>query len=140
MNVAGSLVLDIDGNRLDARFLTSAGAVADSFTVIKGPPVDVIETGGARPALQMEPAWPNPFADETRIAFALVRPGRVSLSILDASGRRVATLVDEERDAGPHAARWDGRDDRGQRVAPGVYVSLLVSGGETRRGKVILVR
>src|SRR5205823_665907 len=31
----GSMVIDIDGNRLDARFLRETGAVDDSFTIIK---------------------------------------------------------------------------------------------------------
>jgi hypothetical protein len=36
LNNLGSLVLDIDGNRLDAKYLRETGAVADSFTIIKG--------------------------------------------------------------------------------------------------------
>jgi hypothetical protein len=32
----GSLVLDIDGNRLDAKFLRETGAIDDYFTIIKG--------------------------------------------------------------------------------------------------------
>ena len=32
----GSLVLDIDGNRLDAKFLRETGAIEDSFTIVKG--------------------------------------------------------------------------------------------------------
>ncbi|MDQ2869689.1 MAG: FG-GAP-like repeat-containing protein [Acidobacteriota bacterium] len=35
----GSLVLDVDGGRLDARFLTSAGAVADDFTILRVQPL-----------------------------------------------------------------------------------------------------
>lgn len=35
LNQLGSLVLDINGDRLDATFLRSTGAVADTFTVIK---------------------------------------------------------------------------------------------------------
>jgi hypothetical protein len=34
--VLGSMVIDIDGNRLDAKFLRETGAVDDSFTIIKG--------------------------------------------------------------------------------------------------------
>ena len=34
----GSLVLDVDGNRLDATFLTDYGVQADSFTIIKTQP------------------------------------------------------------------------------------------------------
>jgi hypothetical protein len=36
LNSLGSMVLDLDSNRLDAKFLNSAGVVADHFTMIKG--------------------------------------------------------------------------------------------------------
>ncbi len=35
----GSVVLDVDGGRLDARFLTSTGAVADDFTILRFQPL-----------------------------------------------------------------------------------------------------
>lgn len=35
LNVLGSLVVDIDGDRLDARFITDKGAQQDHFTIIK---------------------------------------------------------------------------------------------------------
>lgn len=33
---AGSLVIDVDGDRLDAKFLRSTGAIGDAFTILKG--------------------------------------------------------------------------------------------------------
>lgn len=36
LNVAGSMVLDIDGNKLDATYLDSTGQVRDTFTMVKG--------------------------------------------------------------------------------------------------------
>jgi PKD repeat protein len=38
--VNGSLILDVDGNRLDARMLDTTGAVLDAFTLIKGQPAE----------------------------------------------------------------------------------------------------
>lgn len=35
LNQLGSLVLDINGNRLDAKFLRSDGSIGDSFTILK---------------------------------------------------------------------------------------------------------
>src|SRR6266571_2142120 len=35
LDVRGSLVLDIDGSRLDAKFLSSTGVVQDDFTIVK---------------------------------------------------------------------------------------------------------
>ncbi len=37
LNVLGSMVLDVEGNRLDARFIRSDGSVADAFTILKIP-------------------------------------------------------------------------------------------------------
>ena len=36
LNVAGSMVLDVNGNRLDATYLDSGGVTRDSFSMIKG--------------------------------------------------------------------------------------------------------
>jgi hypothetical protein len=36
LEVLGSLVLDVNGNRLDGTFLQSTGAVRDTFTILKG--------------------------------------------------------------------------------------------------------
>jgi hypothetical protein len=36
-NVLGSVVLDVDGNRLDSAFLDSTGVVRDTFTMLKPP-------------------------------------------------------------------------------------------------------
>ncbi len=41
LNKLGSLVIDINGNRLDAKFINSTGAVDDYFTIEKGPVVSV---------------------------------------------------------------------------------------------------
>jgi acid phosphatase type 7 len=38
LNNLGSMVLDVDGSRLDARFLRENGTVADYFTIVKGTP------------------------------------------------------------------------------------------------------
>jgi hypothetical protein len=36
INELGSMVIDVDGDRLDAVFLNSTGAVRDRFTIMKG--------------------------------------------------------------------------------------------------------
>lgn len=45
MAALGSMVLDVEGNRLDAKFLRENGAIDDSFTIIKVP-----STGRRRPS------------------------------------------------------------------------------------------
>lgn len=47
LNQLGSLILDVDGNRIDAQFLNSNGAVTDWFTLEKGPIVTLSSTDTA---------------------------------------------------------------------------------------------
>jgi hypothetical protein len=66
-------------------------------------------------------SFPNPFRDAATFAFTVARESRVTLQVYDVTGRRIATLVDDERAPGRHAVRWDGRDHTGRTVGTGVY-------------------
>jgi hypothetical protein len=78
---------------------------------------------------------PNPSAGATRLEFDLPSAGNAELSVFDASGRRVATLVDGEQPAGRHSATWDGHATGGERVAAGLYFARLATsqGSVSRR-------
>ena len=79
---------------------------------------------------------PNPFRDQATLAFQIPSAGPVSLEIYDVTGRRVARLMSGERvAAGSHRVIWQGRNDAGQTVAPGVYFANLVTvdGAQTRK-------
>jgi hypothetical protein len=58
---------------------------------------------------------------------------RVSLYSLD--GTPIRQLVNESLQAGRYLLGWDGMDDRGRRVQPGVYVVVMTAGNfrETHR-------
>ncbi len=73
-------------------------------------------------------ARPNPFAAAAVIGYQLPSAGRVSLKVYNVAGQLVRTLVDGERPAGAHQARWDGNDDRGRPVGAGVYQCRLAAG------------
>ena len=81
------------------------------------------------------PVMPNPVTGRARFAFDLRRSGRVTLSLYDVSGRRIARLFEGELGAGSHSLPWDGSDLRGARLQSGVYVYELAMGREhvTRR-------
>lgn len=86
----------------------------------------------AVPAPQGLTVVPNPSRGITRIRFALPEAGTVSLTIFDAGGRRVRTLLDTIREPGTVTAEWDGRDDRGAPVSEGMYFVAV----RTQRGLV----
>lgn len=136
LNVLGSLVLDVDGPRLDGRFLDAAGAVRDSFTVLKGGAV-AVGGGPRRATLALAPPRPNPHRGPQRLDYALPRAGHARLDVYSADGRRVATLLDAVRPAGPGTVEWSGRDAAGRRAPPGIYFALLEHGGVRRAVRVV---
>lgn len=71
---------------------------------------------------QLRQNAPNPSrGGETEIAFGLPAPADIELRIFDLQGRQVRSLASGTREAGLHRVRWDGRDDSGMKVSPGIY-------------------
>lgn len=104
-------------------------------------PVTGVHTHRTLPRVAtLEQNVPNPFNPSTTIAFTLPRRMRVSLRIHDVSGRRVRTLVEGYRNSRRYTVRWDGRDDRGIRVASGVYYYRLVADGVILARKMVLLK
>jgi hypothetical protein len=92
------------------------------------------------PAFSLLDAAPNPFGDQTLVRWNLSRNTRVHVDVYDVAGRRVTTLLDAARGAGPGNVRWNGRDTRGVSVAAGVYFVRVQAAGETQTKRVVLVR
>lgn len=76
----------------------------------------------------LEPVSPNPSHGPVAIAFAVARETPVKVSVIDISGRRVATLVDGVREAGLHRFVWNGVANGG-RVSAGLYFVSYEAGG-----------
>ncbi len=83
---------------------------------------------------------PNPSPADTRIALRLPEEGAATLSVLDASGRRVRLLYRGTLPAGDQEIRWDGCDDAGARLAAGVYFLRLEAAQRTETRPIIRVR
>jgi hypothetical protein len=84
---------------------------------------------------------PNPFNPRTTIEFNVPTAAQpVSLRIYDLRGRAVRTLVEGTVSAGRHRVVWDGRDNRDNPLASGIYTYALTRGGERLTRKMLLVR
>lgn len=83
-------------------------------------------------------ADPNPFVTATILRFTLENPDDVRLRILDAAGRVVSDLAARRFAAGAQAVAWDGRNARGERVAPGVYLAEIEAGGLRESAKLLV--
>ncbi|MFA7329674.1 MAG: tandem-95 repeat protein [Candidatus Delongbacteria bacterium] len=160
------LVWFVDGAEV-ARHAVSAGADTLSCWSLPAPPADLLagnivlhaelsdgtvslNPGGATCAweldfsglsgttplvLALEPAWPNPFNPSTRLPFVLAAAGPVRLAVYDLRGAQVAVLAEGWRAAGRHEVRWEAG-----RLASGVYLAVLETGGERRVQRLTLLK
>jgi len=104
------------------------------------PGATAVRSAAAPPAFSLFAAAPNPFGHETTVRWQLVRAARLRAEVFDVRGRRVATILDAARPAGPGEVRWPGRDHKGQAVAAGVYFVRVQALGETQTRRVVLIR
>ncbi len=76
--------------------------------------------------IELGAAYPNPLGllgREADIPFALAVPAVVDLKVYDLLGREIVSLVSaEQREAGVHTVRWNGRDMTGAPAARGTYL------------------
>jgi hypothetical protein len=86
------------------------------------------------------PGFPNPFQGSVRLEYALPTASVVDLSVVDVSGRRLVTLLQNHRPAGRHSAIWDGNDETGRPAAGGVYFVRLETSLGDRTRKIVLSR
>lgn len=116
------------GQRVDPPF---PGAFLVRATGVMGGLADE-PAPGAEAALA---AFPNPIRGATSLRYTLAEAGPVTLTVVDALGRSVATLVRGDEAAGDHSATWDARG-----AAPGVYAVHLQGARMTATARLVVVR
>jgi hypothetical protein len=70
---------------------------------------------------QLHQNYPNPFNPYTKIGFEIPEQTHVQITVYNAIGQKVATLVNEVRPAGRHEVVWDA-----SRMSSGVYLIRMV--------------
>ncbi|MCK5407239.1 MAG: T9SS type A sorting domain-containing protein, partial [Candidatus Krumholzibacteria bacterium] len=76
----------------------------------------------------------------TAINFVLPTTQHVRLSVYDATGRLVRTLVDDTKGFGTHSVEWNGTDNLGNEVGSGVYFYRLETGKFQQSRKMVLLK
>ncbi|SEJ40464.1 Por secretion system C-terminal sorting domain-containing protein [Dyadobacter sp. SG02] len=82
-------------------------------------------------------AYPNPFKDQTEIAYQLPENISASISIYTNSGTRVAGFSTDNATPGEHKHLWNGTDYQGKTVPPGLYMVTITYGNQTFTTKVL---
>jgi hypothetical protein len=83
---------------------------------------------------------PNPFNPETSIKFSLVQSGHSLLEIYNIKGQLIKTLVNNDLVAGEHSFIWNGKNEKGDQVASGIYLYNLRTQDISIQKKAILLK
>jgi hypothetical protein len=109
-----------------------------------------LESGG-NPKFGLESAYPSPYIitanDKVTIPYALDKSYSkkdLGLSIFDASGALVCKIPGEDflfTDPGEYhrGVQWDGKNEKGEYVASGIYLILFHAQGHSASGKIALI-
>ncbi|MBN1821799.1 MAG: T9SS type A sorting domain-containing protein, partial [Prolixibacteraceae bacterium] len=84
-----------------------------------------------------QPAYPNPFKNETIIKFRLPENEKILLSIYNIVGQPVRVLVTEILFAGEYTVTWDGSNHYGIPVESGLYICVLKTGNNVFTQKIL---
>lgn len=115
----------------DPVFTNNAGQSALTTSVVL--PVSI------RDGVQLGAPAPNPAGAVVSYTITLPRAMHVRVAVFDLTGRRVRTLVDEDRSAGLQQLRWDSTRDRAP-LPGGIYTLTLEAGSVTRVRRIVLIR
>lgn len=132
----GDFCADLDGSGLvDAADLAIVEAtLGDACSQITSEVEDRVLAG----TMELQ-VLPNPVRKTAVFRMQRAAAGAVSITLMDAAGRRVRDLGPLPLPAGRSIVTWDRRDDAGRLAGSGVYFIVARSDGQTIRRKLILV-
>ncbi|MFN0152538.1 MAG: T9SS type A sorting domain-containing protein [bacterium] len=134
----------VDADSMDHTWITSYLAfMSINPQILNG--TDVPPNGdvtGSLPERLIVRASPNPFRSETTILMSRPASSNESIRIYDLSGRIVRDFDDRVWALGGlnPVVDWDGRDNRGRDVPPGVYLLRMETSGADGATKITRLR
>ena len=102
---------------------------------------DAVETiGFVAASFLLDQNYPNPFNPETTICYRLPHVEHITLTVFDLYGKKIKTLVNENKASGQYQVSWNGKYENGESVASGVYVYRMTAGAFVQGRKMLLVK
>jgi len=89
----------------------------------------------------LKPAYPNPFNQETKINYIVIKETAVNLSIINLMGETVKQLFNEQlQPANHYYINWDGTNNSGDELPGGVYFAVIKTDRGVQCQKMLLLR
>jgi len=79
--------------------------------------------------------YPNPFNLKTKITYNLPENSKVKIEVYNIAGRRVKTLINDDKKAGSYEIIFDGSE-----LPSGIYLCILEAGKYRDTKKMILLK
>ena len=130
----------IEGGTATCYVRVSATASSTTEITISPATASEIDEDGVPALALVGHAFPNPSRARVGLSFSLGRAGPVSVEIVDVAGRVVRILRDGACPDGTHDVEWDLTDERGVRVAAGVYFCRIASNETCLTEKIVALR
>jgi Tol biopolymer transport system component len=84
--------------------------------------------------------FPNPFNPTTIITYQLPKDSNVILRIFNINGKLVKILVKEKQKAGFYKIQWNGKNEKDNSVASGIYLYQIKAGDYIKIKKCLLLK
>lgn len=84
--------------------------------------------------------YPNPFDKDLHISYTTTIIGKVSIKVYNIQGKLINTLLKEGKISEDNQVIWNGKDQHGQAVSPGIYLIRFQAGRYIITRSVILVQ
>lgn len=103
--VSGSMIIDVVGNRLDATYMKKDGSIGEVFTIIKPDGTDTSTVTSFKPVELSEDisVFPIPSSGKLYANFSLKEGQKVSINLLDISGKYVSNLYSNSLSSGKNS-------------------------------------
>lgn len=84
--------------------------------------------------------YPNPFNDQTKLNIHGIKQQDLTVNIYNVKGQLVKMLTSFEINGGNSELIWNARDEKGKKLASGLYFAKITSGNQSITQKMLIIK
>jgi hypothetical protein len=114
---------------------TSDGGASTKMFIVSSDPLAVDDNEKSATYYSLKQNYPNPFNPTTKINYSVPEYGLVTIKVYDLLGKEIATLINEEKNAGNYEINFNGIG-----LPSGIYFYKLSAGNFSETKKLVLMK